>query len=77
MIPGRMVHARCVMASDIDRTEQNDPFISKSKFLSGLQCHKLLWHAYNAKDLIPDPTPPRKRSSIRATRLAHWPSRCS
>jgi hypothetical protein len=31
------------------------PFISKSKFLSGLQCHKLLWHAYNAKDLIPEP----------------------
>jgi len=30
-------------------------FISKSKFLSGLQCHKLLWHAYNAKDLIPEP----------------------
>ena len=25
-------------------------FISKSKFLSGLQCSKLLWHAYNAMD---------------------------
>ncbi len=32
-----------------------EPFISKSKFLSGLQCHKLLWHAFNAKDLIPEP----------------------
>ncbi|MCG3147932.1 MAG: hypothetical protein PCFJNLEI_01373 [Verrucomicrobiae bacterium] len=31
------------------------PFISKSKFLWGLQCHKLLWHAYNAKELIPAP----------------------
>jgi hypothetical protein len=31
------------------------PFISKSKFLSGLQCPKLLWHQYNRKDLIPEP----------------------
>jgi hypothetical protein len=31
------------------------PFISKSKFLWGLQCQKLLWHAYNAKNLIPKP----------------------
>jgi hypothetical protein len=31
------------------------PFISKSKFLSGLQCHKLLWFAYNQKDAIPQP----------------------
>jgi hypothetical protein len=29
--------------------------ISKSKFLSGLQCHKLLWHHYRAKHLIPEP----------------------
>ncbi|MFH0992504.1 MAG: hypothetical protein V1799_21100 [bacterium] len=29
------------------------PFISKSKYLSGLQCHKLLWYQYNAKDQIP------------------------
>ena len=29
--------------------------ISKTKFLSGLQCPKLLWHAFNAKDLIPEP----------------------
>jgi len=33
------------------------PYISKSKFLWGLQCHKLLWHAYNAKHLIPGPDP--------------------
>lgn len=31
------------------------PYISKSKFLAGLQCHKLIWHAYNAKHLIPEP----------------------
>lgn len=31
------------------------PSISKSKFLSGLQCPKLLWHQYNAKDVIPQP----------------------
>ena len=30
-------------------------FISKSKFLWGLQCPKLLWHAYTAKHLIPEP----------------------
>ena len=31
------------------------PYISKSKFLSGLQCRKLLWNVYNAKHLIPEP----------------------
>ena len=30
-------------------------YVSKSKYLWGLQCPKLLWHAYNAKDLIPEP----------------------
>ena len=30
----------------------NNPFISKSKYLSGLQCHKLLWYYYNAKEEI-------------------------
>ncbi len=29
--------------------------ISNSKYLWGLQCPKLLWHAYNAKNLIPEP----------------------
>ena len=32
-------------------------FISKSKYLSSLQCHKLLWHHYNAKDEIPEVDP--------------------
>jgi hypothetical protein len=31
------------------------PFVSKSKFLWGSQCRKLLWYAYNAKDQIPEP----------------------
>jgi hypothetical protein len=35
----------------IERT----PFISKSTFLSGLQCSKLVWYRYNAKDQIPAP----------------------
>ena len=30
------------------------PYISKTKFLWGSQCHKLLWHAYNAKEQIPE-----------------------
>jgi hypothetical protein len=27
--------------------------ISKTKYIQGLQCPKLLWHVYNARDLIP------------------------
>jgi hypothetical protein len=30
------------------------PYISKSKFLQGLQCPKLLWSSYNAKHLFPE-----------------------
>ncbi|WP_295099928.1 DUF2779 domain-containing protein [uncultured Candidatus Kuenenia sp.] len=26
------------------------PFISKTKYIAGIQCHKLLWHYYNAKE---------------------------
>jgi len=29
------------------------PYISKSRFLDGLQCPKLLWSAYNAKHVFP------------------------
>jgi len=32
---------------------QFTPFLSKSKYLNGLQCHKLLWYYYNAKNQIP------------------------
>ena len=31
------------------------PYVSRSKFLCGSQCQKLLWVAYNAKDHIPEP----------------------
>jgi hypothetical protein len=30
------------------------PYISKSKFLQGIQCPKLIWSAYNAKHLFPE-----------------------
>jgi hypothetical protein len=30
------------------------PYISKSKFLQGLQCPKLIWSAYHAKHLFPE-----------------------
>jgi hypothetical protein len=32
----------------------NQLSISKSKYLAGLQCHKLLWFHYNAQDEIPE-----------------------
>lgn len=31
-----------------------DPFISKSKYLNALQCHKLLWYYYHKKDAFPE-----------------------
>jgi hypothetical protein len=30
-----------------------EPVISKSRYIAGLQCPKLLWHIYNARDLLP------------------------
>jgi len=33
----------------------NNLLISKSKYLNGLQCHKLLWFYYNDKEKIPQP----------------------
>lgn len=39
----------------IMKNKSATPYISKSKFLWGQQCHKLIWHAYNAKHLIPEP----------------------
>lgn len=35
-------------------------FISKSKYLEGLQCPKLLWFEYNRKELIPPPDPAKQ-----------------
>jgi hypothetical protein len=31
-----------------------DPFLSKTKFLEGLQCPKLLWYEYNRKEDLPE-----------------------
>jgi hypothetical protein len=42
---------RTVLATTVT-TER--PYVSKSKFLWGRQCKKLLWYAYNAKDQIPE-----------------------
>lgn len=42
--------SRAVVNSSTERR-----YISKSRFLAGSQCRKLLWHAYNAKDQIPEP----------------------
>jgi len=30
------------------------PFLSKTKYLEGLKCHKLLWYEYNRKEDLPD-----------------------
>src|SRR6266568_3112443 len=58
------VLGRCVLDEKMStsKSTRNEPkdrrdelFISKSKFLWGLQCHKLIWHAYNANHLIPGP----------------------
>jgi len=40
-------------ALDITATTER-LYVSKSKFLWGHQCRKLLWYAYNAKDQIPE-----------------------
>jgi hypothetical protein len=42
-------------ASLTTTTANDQPLISKSKFLWGSQCRKLLWYAYTAKDQIPEP----------------------
>jgi len=40
-----------------DRTAGGPAFISKSKFLAGRRCHKLLWHLHCAPPSIPAPDP--------------------
>jgi hypothetical protein len=34
-----------------------EPYLSKSKFIAGIQCPKLLWTYYNNKSAIPEPDP--------------------
>jgi hypothetical protein len=43
------------MGRAVLNTTKERPYISKSKFLWGHQCSKLLWTAYNDKDQIPEP----------------------
>ena len=33
---------------------KNKPFLSKTKYMNGLQCPKLLWYAYNRKEDLPE-----------------------
>ena len=53
---GRISAVNTGRATDASATRaEGEPYISKSKYLWGLQCPKLLWHAYHAKELIPKP----------------------
>jgi hypothetical protein len=36
-------------------SEAATPYLSKSKYLWGIQCKKLLWNAYHTKERIPPP----------------------
>jgi hypothetical protein len=45
----------CVFLGILSLRMSSRPYISKSKFLWGLQCPKLIWFAYNQKDAIPEP----------------------
>ena len=33
---------------------KDKPFLSKTKYLDGLKCHKLLWYEYNRKEDLPE-----------------------
>ncbi len=39
------------------KTNNHQPLLSKSKYMKGLQCHKLLWYCYNRKEEIPPVDP--------------------
>jgi hypothetical protein len=49
--PGTTAAAQAIASA----SERRRPVISKSRFLSGLQCRKLLWTELNATDQIPPP----------------------
>ena len=34
--------------------EKQSSFLSKTKYLNGLKCHKLLWYEYNRKEDLPE-----------------------
>jgi hypothetical protein len=37
----------------MSKTRMPEPVISKTRYIQGLQCTKLLWHLFNAKDQVP------------------------
>jgi len=36
------------------KEKRQPPFLSKTKYLDGLKCHKLLWYEYNRKEDLPE-----------------------
>src|SRR3989338_9788176 len=62
------------LGSRIEKMTKADFFLSKSKYLSGLQCPKLLWVHYSAKENIP-PTDTQTQAIFdqghKVTELAH------
>ena len=36
------------------KEKRQTPFLSKTKYLNGLKCHKLLWYEYNRKEDLPE-----------------------
>ncbi len=43
-----------MLVTTVGRMKQ--PTLSKTKYVGGLQCHKLLWYQVNARDQIPPPS---------------------
>jgi len=41
------------MTPTIENSSDHTPPVSKSRYLQGMQCAKLLWSVYNAKHLFP------------------------
>ncbi len=52
----------------------HQPGLSKSTFLMGRQCSKLLWSRYNAKDQIPIPDESQQAVFDQARNSPNWPS---
>ncbi len=47
-------------------------FLSKSKYLEGLQCPKLLWYEYNRKDQVPPPDAAQQAIFDEGTRVGEF-----
>jgi len=46
-------HAPGAVVWAVKETTIPAPVLSTTRYIQGLQCKKLLWHVYNARDLIP------------------------